>query len=104
MAIAALFIIALPLYAALYWLTCVKDQINSGAKWYLADSGFCVAFLGATMLLSMFWLLFSAVVFFVVSAYVGSISQCKHGKVLRNGVFGSFWLLVPASVCLATSP
>lgn len=64
----------------------------------------CIAFLGANMLLSMFWVLFAAVGVLVVSAYIGSNPKYKRGKVLRNGVIGGFWLMIPVYAYVAANP
>jgi 4-hydroxybenzoate polyprenyltransferase len=95
---------ALFLYALLYWFSCIRNQRRLDTGWFLGGSLLCVIFLGTNMLLSMFWVLFSAVGILVVFTYIGSTPKYKHGKALRNGVIGGIWLIIPVYAYVASNP
>jgi hypothetical protein len=86
---------AMLLYAGLYWFTCSRTDKKSESKWFFSGSFFCVTILGIGMWFSMFWVLFLAVLILLFAAYFGSNPKHIHGFVLKNGVFGGFWLMVP---------
>ncbi|AZZ93492.1 hypothetical protein EUZ85_23320 [Hahella sp. KA22] len=95
-------VVALFLYTGLYWYTCLRTNKKSESKWFFFGSIFCISILGIGMWLSMFWVLFLAAIVLLFAAYLGSSSKYAHGSLLKNGVFGGFWIMIPIYAQLAS--
>ncbi|MEC9263291.1 MAG: hypothetical protein VYD53_18200 [Pseudomonadota bacterium] len=96
-----LFLIAIVMYAGLYWFSYVRTDRKPESVYFFLSTVCCVTVLSIFMLLSLFWVLFIAALILAIASYLGSNTNIKNSAAFKNGVFGGVWLMVPIYAYLA---
>ena len=96
-------ILCLVLYVLLVWLS-AKDQENPKKAYLLLLQAtlFTLCVLWPILFLSLFWVLFVAVLLMVFATYLAS-QKGLFGKLVKNGVFGGIWLSIPLYIYLLSN-
>lgn|GEM_PF-3615132 len=85
------------------WLTLRNESCKSKAVIsFLGSSLISLVILSVSFKINLFFSLFVVVLILVISLYIETIRKESNGRLIKNGVFGGFWLSIPMYVYLAS--
>lgn len=84
------------------WFTLHNENNKSKASIsFYSSSLISLAILGVSFAVNLFSSLFVAVLLLVITLYIETVRKESNGRLIKNGVFGGFWLSIPVYVYLA---
>jgi len=88
-------IISITLYIVLVWFSVKRVEEQSSIYKYLVSSSIVTLIILAFVIsVSLFWSILACVLMLVTASYVGS-QHGSVGRLIKAGVFGGFWLVIP---------
>jgi hypothetical protein len=88
-------IISITLYAVLVWFSVKRAEDQYSVYKYLVSSSVVTLIILVFVIsISMFWSILACILMLVIASYLGS-QHAGVGRLIKDGVFGGFWLVIP---------